>query len=78
MKNVTAFTKISLQKYHIFHTVLANVRINFCFKPSETCSLNQTCIQVIYCNGFLFPLKLLLLCIAVMSEGMTAPKTSTF
>lgn len=75
MKNMTAFTKISLQKYHIFQTVLANVRIYFFFYP---CSLNQTCIQGIYWNGLLFPLKLLFLCIAVMSVGMTAPDTSTF
>lgn len=72
---MTAFTKISLQKYHIFQTVLANVRIYFFFNP---CSLNQTCIQGIYWNGLLFPLKLLFLCIAAMSVGMTVPDISTF
>lgn len=75
---MTVFNKIRLQKYHIFQTVLAKVRIYSFFNPSETCSLNQTCIQIIYWNGLLFPLKLLFLCIAMMSEGMTTPEMSTF
>jgi len=32
---MTAFTKISLQKRHIFQTVLANVRIYVCLNPPQ-------------------------------------------